>query len=67
MPERQEMEFIIRADGTVEERVLGVSGPNCETLTGDIESALGEVTHREHTGDYYKEQQSDNLPVQSGS
>jgi hypothetical protein len=60
------MEFVIRADGTVEERVTGVSGPNCEALTGDIESALGEVTHRERTGEFFKEQQSDDLPVQAG-
>ena len=34
---KQEIEFIIRPDGTVEERVLGVSGPDCEIITEDIE------------------------------
>lgn len=67
MPERQEMEFVIRADGTVEERVSGVNGPNCEALTDGIERSLGEVTHREHTGDYFKAQESDGVSVQSGA
>ncbi len=67
MPVRQEMEFVIRPDGTVEERVTGVSGPGCEALTEDLEGALGDVVHREHTGDYFKNQQSDDVSVQAGS
>ena len=53
MPERQEIEFIIKPDGTVEERVRGVNGPDCERLTAAIEQALGEVERREHTSEYY--------------
>jgi Protein of unknown function (DUF2997) len=52
--DRQQMEFIIRADGGVEERVSGVSGPNCESLTESLEMALGDVVAREHTSEYYK-------------
>ena len=40
---RQELEFIIHADGRVEERVRGVKGANCQEITAKIESALGEV------------------------
>ena len=53
---RQQIEFLIRPDGTVEERVLGVAGPDCEKMTEDIERALGEVIKRERTGDYYNPQ-----------
>ena len=55
MPEPQEIEFIIKPDGSVEEVVRGVSGPDCETLTSGIEAALGDVEHREHTSDYYRQ------------
>ena len=66
MPDRQQMEFIIRKDGTVEERVSGVSGASCESLTGDLEQALGDVVHREHTADYYRaEQESDDVSLQA--
>lgn len=67
MPERQEMEFVIRADGTVEERVSGVTGPNCEDLTKGLEGALGDVVHREHTGEYFKAQEADDVSIQAGS
>ena len=66
MPDRQQMEFIIRADGTVEERVSGVTGAGCEDLTDGIERSLGEVSHREHTGDYFKQQESDGVSLQTG-
>jgi len=67
MPERQQMEFVIRKDGTVEERVSGVAGASCEDLTDGIERSLGEVLHREHTGDYFKAQESDGVSLQTGS
>lgn len=55
MPGPQEIEFIIKPDGTVEETVSGVSGPECEALTQGIEQALGDVEKREHTPDFYRE------------
>lgn len=55
MPGRQQIEFVIKADGTVEEKVTGINGPDCEQVTEAIESALGEVARRERTGDYYNE------------
>ncbi len=51
----QEIEFIIKADGSVEETVRGMSGPACEAVTKGIEEALGRVENREKTSDYYKE------------
>lgn len=53
---KQEIEFIIRPDGTVQEHVRGVSGSECEKVTEDIERALGDVIKRERTGEYYNPQ-----------
>ncbi|EOD14933.1 hypothetical protein EMIHUDRAFT_197596 [Emiliania huxleyi CCMP1516] len=52
--EMQELEFIIHADGRVEERVRGVKGANCQEITAKIESALGEVYHTEATEEMYE-------------
>ncbi|GAB4470301.1 MAG: hypothetical protein Kow00124_06360 [Anaerolineae bacterium] len=57
MTGKQEIEFIIRPDGTVEEKVSGVSGPDCEKITEAVEKALGEVTRRDKTPEYYNGQQ----------
>ncbi|NDJ54672.1 MAG: DUF2997 domain-containing protein [Chloroflexi bacterium] len=56
-PGKQEVEIIIKPDGTVEEQVIGVSGPDCEKLTRSIEDALGDVIERERTADYYDNQE----------
>lgn len=53
MAQQQQIEFTIRPDGTVEEKVTGVGGPACEDVTRSIEQALGEVRDREHTAEYY--------------
>jgi hypothetical protein len=58
MAGKVEIEFIIKPDGTVEERVRGVAGPECEDITRGIEEALGEVAEREHTSAYYDETES---------
>ncbi len=55
MAKKQEIEFIIRPDGSVEERVTGVSGSNCEAVTQAVEEALGQITRREHTGEFYQQ------------
>ncbi|HIE53159.1 MAG TPA: DUF2997 domain-containing protein [Armatimonadetes bacterium] len=55
MAVKQEIEFVIRPDGRVEERVRGVKGPRCEMLTAAIERALGVVRERQHTAEYYAE------------
>ncbi len=53
MADQQQIEFVIRPDGTVEEKVIGVVGPECEAITSGIEQALGKVVDREHTAAYY--------------
>ena len=67
MPAKQEVEFVIKPDGTVEERVIGVSGPDCEKVTEAIEQALGEVVKRERTSDYYNESQNTGETVSTSS
>ncbi len=58
MPGRQQIEIVIKPDGTVEERVTGVNGPDCEKITESIEKALGEVTKREHMSEYFNNTQT---------
>jgi hypothetical protein len=67
MPGKQQIEFIIRPDGSVEEHVTGVEGLACEQVTGDIERALGSVAEREHTQDYYKQPQGSSDTVETKS
>jgi hypothetical protein len=55
MSKRQQIEFIIKQDGTVEERVSGLSGPDCRKITEGIERALGDVTQQEPTSEFYLE------------
>lgn len=57
MPTKQEIEIVIKPDGTVEERVTGVAGPACEKVTEAIERALGDVIKRDRTPDYYNQPQ----------
>jgi len=60
----QQIEFIIRPDGTVEEKITGVNGPECEDITRTIEDALGTVVNRERTSAYYnqsEEQEGDSV------
>ena len=63
MPKKQQIEFVIKPDGTVEETVTGVTGPDCEIISGTIENALGEITERKQTSEYYNTQHSDNSVV----
>ncbi len=41
------LEFIIRPDGRVEERVTGIVGSSCAAVTAVIEEHLGVVSSRE--------------------
>ncbi len=55
MAPKLQIEFVIKPDGTVEERVTGVNGPACEKITEIVERALGDVIKREQTPDYYNQ------------
>jgi len=61
MAERQELEINISKEGDVQIHVKGKSGKKCFDLTAGLEEALGLVTSREFTSEYYKnEETSDN-------
>lgn len=51
----QELEFIIHADGRVEERVRGIKGSDCTAVTEDINKALGEVFETKPTAEMFEE------------
>ena len=56
--EQQTIHYLIRQDGTVEERVTGVAGDVCENLTRDLEKKLGDLERRVQTSDYYKSKET---------
>ncbi len=55
MAKRREIEFTIDDHGEVSIKVLGVTGPECERITREIEMALGMVSSRQHTSEYYQQ------------
>ena len=48
--------FRIRPDGRVEEKVEGVQGLGCESLTERIEARLGTVQQRQGTAEAFQTQ-----------
>lgn len=52
---KEEIEFVIRPDGTVEELTRGIKGEACEQVTANIEQALGTIQSREATAERYEE------------
>lgn len=53
--EMQELEIIIRRDGTANVAVHGVAGNHCLGVTKNLEEAVGTVDTREFTAAYYEE------------
>lgn len=47
------LEFIIRPDGRVEEKVTGIHGMSCAEVTKKIEEQLGCVITHEKTAEYF--------------
>ncbi len=56
MAKKEEMEITINKNGEVEIHVQGVDGTSCLKLTKELEEALGIVTGREKTSEFYKEE-----------
>jgi len=56
--------YRIRQDGMVEQKVEGATGDSCERLTKEIENALGDLTRRIHTSDYYLKSPNKNVTLQ---
>lgn len=53
MAKRREIQFKIDDEGNVSVEVKGVSGPECERITREMEEALGIVSQRTRTSEYY--------------
>ena len=55
MMEMQELEITIGINGEVLIGVKGLGGQGCIELTRDLEEAIGKVTDRSFTQDYYEQ------------
>ena len=55
MTKQQTLKISIAQDGTVTEEVLGVQGPECITITENLENSLGEIQWRTESSDYYQQ------------
>ena len=53
---KKDIEIEIMPDGTVSLAVKGAKGKECLDLTKFLEEALGEVTERTHTSEYYEQE-----------
>ena len=53
MATRKQIDFTIDDEGNVSIEVKGVAGADCEKLTREIEEALGIVSERSRTSEYY--------------
>jgi len=67
MAVKQEIEFTINPDGSVGIAVKGAKGKKCTEITREIEEALGIVTNRTYTGDYYQQEETTQTTVNVGS
>lgn len=52
------LEFIIHADGRVQEKVTGIMGNSCAEVTAAIEAELGIVLSTEATSEYFAQDQT---------
>jgi len=52
------LEFIIYADGRVQEKVTGIMGNSCAEVTAAIEAELGIVLATETTSEYFAQDQT---------
>lgn len=55
MAKKQEMEISIDDNGNVSIKVIGAEGKECLEMTKEIEAALGIVTDRQKTSEFYVE------------
>ena len=57
MAVRTDILFSIDGSGNITITVEGVKGKDCEKVTKEIEEALGVVVNRQHTPEYYQEEE----------
>jgi acylphosphatase len=62
---KRDIVITIGEDGEVQIAVEGVSGKGCIDFTKFLEEELGDVTSREHTSEYYQEDE-DQVEIKLG-
>ncbi len=67
MATKSEIEFSINPDGSVEIAVKGPKGKKCTELTREIEEALGIVTNRTYTSEYYQQEEETRTSISLSS
>jgi hypothetical protein len=63
---KREMQITIGPDGEVSIEVIGVAGKECVDVSEFLEEALGEVSDRQYTREYYQQPASTNEQVKVG-
>jgi hypothetical protein len=66
MATRKDIFFTINDDGEVSIQVKGAPGGDCLELTKAIEEALGIVSDRQHTSEFYQQEESETIEIGSG-
>ncbi|MBD2104449.1 DUF2997 domain-containing protein [Leptolyngbya sp. FACHB-261] len=57
----RQIEFIIRPNGAIEERVVNGEGSGCLDLTTGLEQDLGEVASQDQLPEFYDQVQAEEL------
>ncbi|MDX9723925.1 MAG: DUF2997 domain-containing protein [Myxococcota bacterium] len=65
MAVRHEIEFTITEEGNIEMEVKGVKGKDCMEITKALEEALGVVSNRQYTSEYYQQDVQQTIAVES--
>ncbi|MCA9517531.1 MAG: DUF2997 domain-containing protein [Myxococcales bacterium] len=63
---RRDIVITINEDGGVDIKVEGVPGADCIDFTKFLEEELGDVTHREHTSEYFQQEEEESVDIQVG-
>ena len=61
------LDIEISPDGKVILHVSGVPGEKCLDITKDLEKELGEVLSREHTSEYYIQEEGTTEKIETGT
>ncbi|MBQ1927224.1 MAG: DUF2997 domain-containing protein [Proteobacteria bacterium] len=67
MATKQEIEFTINPDGSVEIHPVGFKGKKCTEVTKEIEEALGIVKNVTYSSEYYQQEEEVHTTVKVGS
>ena len=67
MAVKQEIEFSIKPDGSIDIAVKGAKGKSCMELTQEIEEALGIISNRTYTSEYYQQDVTVQTTVSAGT